>query len=1037
MTAPFVYVRTHSVSLPGAENGDGVRLAWCASYDGGLIGGGNEDADWRIFKVDDFDAFGVPQAGAQVVDIDSGTVSLPKQKGGPYNRDEVGYGAPTVGWPEFETIIPNEAEDIGEVTGLCAIMVSRGSDSSWAYFVVRRRTEHTRALICYPFSTLAAYSGGSGTGASAETYRSLYSSLGPQRTRRVSIDRPFKNFSHDGDKEALCIQQPFRLQAFLGRYKGFETIDVCTSFDLDSDAGVLDGVNVLISVGHDEYWSNAMRDRVQAFVRSGGNVAFFSGNTAWWKVRFEDDGRTMACFKSSLEDPLAGDPPEELTGHFCDCPAAGLAGSHEAREENTLTGVSYRRGILGFSALGYTILDPDDDSAWGNYGINYFDAIPGGPARYGLTFGEGVFQLETDGAEYDLDPQADGAPVLTGRDGTPSNFRILAALDLRSSTSVSQAGLATLGYYTNVGTVFTAATTDWAPKLVEDGDVGQITRNVIDDLYVRHSRAAWTLPPRVYPRASWNAIDTVEGSVSAITALVQGQLLMQGAEETFARDAENPWTALAAPTLERDAKILSYGSDAWGTYTFGGRDDGTIGVLRGGVYSAEGWDDVIGPLEPGDAGQPTGIAGFNGHPLVMLTHGETTTLYKVFTTSDTWRKLGPVYPPIRAITGFDGRLFGVRDGGPPRVEGSNSDDELDLYSREGTNYDLTWTKIGTVPARTYAIAAYYGRLYALQAEVPGDPVATTVYWRAAVADVPFNVRFPSLLFLNGATIAVGSLSGAGLFLQTGAGSLDFSYTHATRANDGLVFFYHRPTQSGVIVRFAADATYEKVQEFAPSAFDQWDLMAYVRCGARDWSDYSDVSGMQEKIILYRNNGEMAVGSFDSGTGDYTEEWTGSGQATSLSHIVCTWAGDLLLYKSSNGAAAWGRVGNDGEYHETNSGTMASGQDQVVAAGNTYLLFYDDSGPGPAALNALHTTLTNVSSFNIRTGRKLASCENGLVFDYNPGAGGGKIYGLTADASASTDIYADDVSKHGIVLRADGPEGFGAGWSTIIGLGLLD
>ncbi len=81
-------------------------------------------------------------------------------------------------------------------------------------------------------------------------------------------------------------------------------------------------------------------------------------------------------------------------------------------------------------------------------------------------------------------------------------------------------------------------------------------------------------------------------------------------------------------------------------------------------------------------------------------------------------------------------------------------------------------------------------------------------------------------------------------------------------------------------------------------------------------------------------------------------------------------------------------------------------------------------------------MRNVSSFNIGTGRKLASGENGLVFDYNP-AGGGKICGLSADASASTDIYADDVRNHGIVLCADGAEGFGAGWSTIIGLGVLD
>ena len=29
---------------------------------------------------------------------------------------------------------------------------------------------------------------------------------------------------------------------------------------------------MFISVGHDEYWSSEMRDRVEAFVKAGGNA---------------------------------------------------------------------------------------------------------------------------------------------------------------------------------------------------------------------------------------------------------------------------------------------------------------------------------------------------------------------------------------------------------------------------------------------------------------------------------------------------------------------------------------------------------------------------------------------------------------------------------------------------------------------------------------------------------------------------------------------------------------------------------------------
>ena len=45
----------------------------------------------------------------------------------------------------------------------------------------------------------------------------------------------------------------------------------------------------------------------------------------------------------------------------------------------------------------------------------------------------------------------------------------------------------------------------------------------------------------------------------------------------------------------------------------------------------------------------------------MLRNGATTTLYKIYG-NGVWRTLGAVYPPLRAITGFDSLLFGIRDG---------------------------------------------------------------------------------------------------------------------------------------------------------------------------------------------------------------------------------------------------------------------------------------------------------------------------------------------------------------------------------------
>ncbi len=85
------------------------------------------------------------------------------------------------------------------------------------------------------------------------------------------------------------------------------TIDVAVNADLERHPEVVDGYPMLVSVGHDEYWSWGMRDTAESFVERGGNIAFLSGNSVCWQVRFEDDGHTMLSYKADPEaDPLYG-----------------------------------------------------------------------------------------------------------------------------------------------------------------------------------------------------------------------------------------------------------------------------------------------------------------------------------------------------------------------------------------------------------------------------------------------------------------------------------------------------------------------------------------------------------------------------------------------------------------------------------------------------------------------------------------------------------------------------------------------------------
>src|SRR5258706_3533899 len=119
----------------------------------------------------------------------------------------------------------------------------------------------------------------------------------------------------------------------------------------------------------------------------------------------------------------------------------------------------------------------------------------------GDRFALGAVGYETDAALFE---ELDGVPRITGRDGTPSSFVILATADLRHWRRFGQGGHATMGVFRlGAGTVFNAATVNWGNTLA-DPVVDRITRNVLDRL------SAPTVPAR------WDVI----GAAAPVTAMV-------------------------------------------------------------------------------------------------------------------------------------------------------------------------------------------------------------------------------------------------------------------------------------------------------------------------------------------------------------------------------------------------------------------------------------------------------------------------------------------------------------------------------------
>jgi hypothetical protein len=285
------------------------------------------------------------------------------------------------------------------------------------------------------------------------------------------------------------------------------TLDYAINSDLEFHPEVLDGQRLMLSVGHDEYWSWGMRDRADAFVVNGGSWAIFSGNTCFWQVRYEDDGRTMVAFKGKAEarDPVAGTDDHRLLTAMWSLPSIG-------RPEAQTTGLSFSRGgyarvgqATPRSSGGYSIHRPDHP-VFADTDLRYGDVL-GGPSR--------IVGYEVDGCELTM---ANGDPVPTYKDGTPAGLEVLATAPARLISitperceapkalwadfdppgdleavagwlfgSASPENIARVAHNHAVmatftkgkGRVFNAGTTDWCYGLDGDPVVQQVTRNVL------------------------------------------------------------------------------------------------------------------------------------------------------------------------------------------------------------------------------------------------------------------------------------------------------------------------------------------------------------------------------------------------------------------------------------------------------------------------------------------------------------------------------------------------------------------------------
>lgn len=288
--------------------------------------------------------------------------------------------------------------------------------------------------------------------------------------------------------------------------------DFAVSSDFDAHPDLLDDYELVLGVGHDEYWSKAGRDQVDDHIERGRDYVSMSGNTMFWQVRLVDghgqpglDHMIGHKYAGHSADPvLATGATDEISGLWCDPlvdrPEWTTLGAGSVFGLYHRFGQATPRGTGGFTVF------RSDHWMFAGTGLRYGDLLGGD---------HGVVGYETVGCPITLDEYQ--LPVVRPVDGMPVDHEIV-GLALSSNLGIGeypksisalndQGDLEFLAerYYGDTspenlakvrhgnavmvvcrpqgeggGEVVTLGTTDWLFGLADDRLVSQVTANILN-----------------------------------------------------------------------------------------------------------------------------------------------------------------------------------------------------------------------------------------------------------------------------------------------------------------------------------------------------------------------------------------------------------------------------------------------------------------------------------------------------------------------------------------------------------------------------
>jgi PKD repeat protein len=427
--------------------------------------------------------------------------------------------------------IPGKSLPVSGIYEAVFTDVADGGIENYVVFPVRNDARASNVLYVLPTANYQAYNTWGCKSLYFDACGGANTISGEGRAVAVSFDRP----QAEGDRELNHFFGPDDPTVFWLEQQGYD-VTYTDDIQTDSDPGSLLNHKVDLISGHSEYWSHDSFNNFKAARDAGVSIASFSANTAYWQTRYENNYRTLVCYKTiqgtgtsgngsaTPNDPASIGPNGEHLPQFAtttrrdpgappgdpNAPAGGRIGPNEP--ENSLFGVMYigdndemrfKMTIPAGNANGEFASSP----VWRNAGI---------PTNAATTLPEGLVGWEWDQIPTQpgyLAQQPAGVKQLTLTDvSNPDDSWLQDAGRARAATPPpgEPPNSSAVEYRAPSGAlVFASGTMEWAYGFNVESAIDQATYNVLTQMGAQAGTPAEDIntepPGAAPPRPSFTA----------------------------------------------------------------------------------------------------------------------------------------------------------------------------------------------------------------------------------------------------------------------------------------------------------------------------------------------------------------------------------------------------------------------------------------------------------------------------------------------------------------------------------------------------